>query len=227
MRSALLVGATHQGAGVTIGPLPNLRDAIGAIPQPAPTNLTATGAANGSASLTWTAAAGAYGYEVSRKDLHIGSWNVAGTTQNTEFSSTGLTAGRTYLYRIRTYDPAGNYSSPSNLEMATTIDYTDPVLTTLALVKAKHIIEVRTAVNAMCTYAGAAICSTLPFTGPTLDENQVKTQQITASDFIAVENQIVSIRAAIGASAASFGETPNVGVTVKKIHMEDLRKGAN
>ena len=96
MRSALQVGATPQGPGVIIGPLPDLRDAIIAIPLPIPT-ITATGAANGSATITWAALPGVSGYEVFRKDSHGAAWNLVQTTSATPFTNSGLTAGTTYL----------------------------------------------------------------------------------------------------------------------------------
>jgi len=226
MRSALVVGATPQGAGVNIGPLPNLRGAIAAIPVPAPT-ITATGSGNGSVAVSWNAVPGVNGYDIFRKGAHTSAWNLVGSTGNTQFTDSALTPGKTYLYRVQAYDRQGNRSPDSNYELATSIDYTDPQLTTSTIIRARHIIDVRTAVNAICTYAGAGICPSLPFSGSSLDETQLQTQTIQASAFTGVQNQIVSLRAAIGASAATFRETPAAGTTIKIIHMENLRAGAN
>ena len=85
----------------------------------------------------------------------------------------------------------------------------------------------RTAVNAICTYAGPTLCPSLPFAGTELNEAHMQTQSIKASDFTAAQNQIASLRSSIGASATTFRETPAVGMTVRIIHMEDLRTGAN
>ncbi len=142
-------------------------------------------------------------------------------------TNTPLTEGKSYLYLVRAYDAAGNRSADGNYDLATTMDFTDSQLTATTMVRAKHIIEVRAAVNAICTYAGASLCPLLPFTGAALDETEVKKQAIKASDFIDARNQIASLRSMIGASAATFRETPTVEMTVRIIHMEDLRAGVN
>jgi hypothetical protein len=225
MRSALVVGATPQGAGVTIGPLPNLRNAIAAIPLTPPV-ITATGSASGTVTIAWNALAGMSGYKVFRKDSHAATWNLVGTTGATQFAD-GLIPNRTYLYRVHTFDAAGNESGDSNLDLATTVDYADPHLSPAMPVRAQHIIGVRSAVNAICMYAGTTVCPSLPFTGAALDEAQVRTNVIAAADFTAVQNQIISLRSAIGAAAATFRELPVSGSLVRVIHMEDLRTGAN
>lgn len=226
MRAALLVGATPQGAGGHIGPLPDLRDALAAIPVPAP-GILATGSANGSATISWNAVPAVAGYEVFRKDAHGAAWAlVHNTATGTSFVNGGLTAGATYLFRVRAYDATGTRSADSNYELATTIDYADPLLTTSTLVRAKHIVEVRKAVNAVCVFAGSTICPAPPFTAGNVDEAQVATQPIRASDFAAVENQLVSLRSAIGAAPATFRDTAGVGTSVTRIKMEDLRTGA-
>jgi hypothetical protein len=226
MRPALVIGATPQGAGVMIGPLPNLRSAIAAIPIPPPV-ISATGSATGSATITWSAVPAISGYKVFRRDSQTSGWNLLNTTSMTLYTDNGLPANRTFLYRVRAFDAAGDESADSNDELATTISYTDNPLTTSTVIRARHIVEVRSAVNAICAYAGTAICPIPPFSGAALDETQMKTQVIRASDFDAVQNQIISLRAAIGASAATFRETPAVGMSVRIIHMEDLRTGAN
>lgn len=226
MRSALQVGATPQAPGVHIGPLPDLRDAIAAIPLAAPT-ITATGSGNGSVTVTWGAQPGVSGYEVFRKDTQTAIWNFLGATSAAQLTDTGLTPGKTYAFHVRSYDGAGNRSVDSNTELATTIDFTNGQLTTSTPILAKHLVEVRTAVNAICTYAEIAICPSLPFAGAALDENEVRTGIIKASDFTEVQNQIALLRSLIGASPAIFRETPAVGDAVRIIHMEDLRSGAN
>ncbi|HEX8151626.1 MAG TPA: fibronectin type III domain-containing protein, partial [Thermoanaerobaculia bacterium] len=199
---------------------------IAAIPLPVPV-IVATGAGNGSASIAWDAVPGVAGYELFRKDAHGGSWTLVHTTPAaTFFSNGGLAAGATYLYRLRTFDAAGNRSADSNLDLATTIDYSDPQLGAGTLVRAQHVIEVRRAVNAICTFAGAAICPAAPFSGASLDAAQVKTQPIRASDFADLTTQLVSLRSAIGAAPATFRGPAVAGNPVSRIQTEDLRAGA-
>jgi serine protease len=226
MRTHLQTGATPQGGGVIIGPLPDLRDAIVAIPVPVPT-ITATGAGNGSATITWNAVSGVIGYDVFRRDSQAGSWSLVGTTGSTQFVDPGLVIGAAYLYRVRAYDAAGNRSADSNADLATMMDFTDHQLSTLTPIRAKHIIEARTAANAICAFAGPTTCASPPFSGTALDENHLTTESIKAGDFTGLQNHFITLRAAIGASAAIFRETPAVGAAVKAIHMEDLRTACN
>ncbi len=209
MRLALVIGATPQGSGVVIGPLPNLRNAIAAMPISPPV-ISATASATGSATITWSAVPAISGYKVFRRDSQASGWSLLSTTSLTQYTDSGLLANKTYLYGVRAYDAAGDESADSNYELATTISYTDSPLATSTVIRARHVVEVRSAVNAICAYAGTAICPTPPFSGAALDETQITTQVISASDFDVVQNQIINLRAAIGAAAATFRETPRL-----------------
>jgi hypothetical protein len=148
------------------------------------------------------------------------------TSPAAQFADAGLTTGATYLYRVRAFDGTGRRSADSNYDIATAIAFAD-VLSPATPVRAKHIVQVRQAANAICTYAGAALCPTLPFSGVALDETHMRTQWITQADFAQVRNSISSLRSAIGAAAATFHDAPAAGAIIRSIHMEDLREGAN
>ncbi|MDC8005724.1 choice-of-anchor J domain-containing protein, partial [Aureisphaera galaxeae] len=82
-----------------------------------PTNLAASNIADTSLTLTWTASTdnvGVTGYEVFQNTSSIG------TTANTTFSVTGLTAGTSYSFTVRAFDAAGNNSAQSAAANATT-----------------------------------------------------------------------------------------------------------
>lgn len=80
--------------------------------------------------------------------------------------------------------------------------------------------------NAICTYAGSALCSSQPFTGAALDESYVKAQAVTARDLNGVKEWIVLLRTATGASPASLRDAVVAGMPVRAAHMDDLRAGA-
>ncbi|MFJ6215281.1 endo-1,4-beta-xylanase [Streptomyces sp. NPDC092296] len=87
-------------------------------PEPAaPTGLTVTGTTADSVSLSWTAPM--VGAPVTGYDIYRGSTRVGGTT-TTSYIDTGLTAGTTYSYTVRSHDAAGNPSLPSAAVTATT-----------------------------------------------------------------------------------------------------------
>ena len=226
MRTAVNVGGTAQGSGGHIGPLPNVQSAVAAIPVGAPV-ITATGTSS-NVTISWPAVPGISTYELYRKTSAGGAWTLIYNNTTAGYTDTAVSAGQTYLYKANAVDGIGNRSADSNADLATTINYTDPALVAATtLIKAKHIIEVRTAVNAICTFAGAGLCATLPYSGNALNETYVKTQAVYAADFAGAQSTTINLRAAVGASAAVFRETPTVGGTIKVIHMEDLRTGAN
>jgi len=83
----------------------------------APSGVIATAVSQNQINLSWTVATdnvGVTGYRVYRDGVD------QGTTTNTVFQSTGLTAGTTYTYTVRAYDAAGNQSTDSNSVSATT-----------------------------------------------------------------------------------------------------------
>jgi subtilisin family serine protease/GH25 family lysozyme M1 (1,4-beta-N-acetylmuramidase)/fibronectin type 3 domain-containing protein len=72
----------------------------------APSDLTGEGGVR-QASLSWTAAEGATGYQVYRATSPTGTYSLVGTTSNLTYVNTGLTAGVTYYYKVRSYTRVG------------------------------------------------------------------------------------------------------------------------
>ncbi|HEX2062413.1 MAG TPA: fibronectin type III domain-containing protein, partial [Thermoanaerobaculia bacterium] len=109
----------------------------------APANVVATATSTSAVTVTWSAVAGANHYEVWRS-VDGGGFSLIASPTGTSHNDTGRTANKTYLYRVKAV--AASASPFSNTDAATTIVFTDdpPVL-----VKAIHITELRTAVNAM------------------------------------------------------------------------------
>jgi V8-like Glu-specific endopeptidase len=80
----------------------------------APGVLNATPVSTSQIDLSWTDVAGETGYKIERSPNGASGWVQIGTTlaNDTTFSSTGLSAGTQYFYRVRAYTGAGdgNYS---------------------------------------------------------------------------------------------------------------------
>jgi hypothetical protein len=93
-------------------------------PPSAPSGLTATAAGSSQINLAWTAATdnvGVSSYLVERcQGAGCSSFAQIGTSTATSFSSTGLTAGTSYSFRVRAQDAAGNTGAYSGTASATT-----------------------------------------------------------------------------------------------------------
>lgn len=114
--------------------------------------------------LSWTAASGAANYRVERKAAGS-SYSSIGTTASTSFTDNSAAVGSAYLYRVCAADGGGNCTSGyTNIGFGARVNFpTDPTITSIAddptginvtTMKAAHIIELRTAVNAVRSLAG-------------------------------------------------------------------------
>jgi RHS repeat-associated protein len=203
----------------------------------APSGLTAT-PPTGSTNLTlsWTAAPGAVKYRVERKDANA-SYASIGTTTSTSMTDNGAVSGTAYLYRVCSADAAGNCtSSYSNIALGAAITFTDstiisttddPTGTTATPIRAVHITQLRTAVNAVRTLAGL--------------QNATWTWNAAVGDLVHVED-IRELRTALAAALTAlqidqttpyidpvligFLENPTTATGIKADHIRQLRQRA-
>jgi hypothetical protein len=177
-------------------------------------SLTATATSTSTASLTWAAVSGATMYEIYRS-FNGSSLSLVTSTPSLAFNDTGLSSNRTYLYRIRAVS-SSDVLGFSNLDPATTVMFTDPtIVPRRTRVKAAHIAELRTAVNAM--RAAGALSSTL-FTDTALVRRKIKDVHIAE-----LRNALAAARTAIGLPPISYS-VPAL-VRVKASHITELRAG--
>ena len=96
----------------------------------APANLNATSTGATTISLNWTAATdnvGVTGYRVERcQGVGCSTFAQIGTSTNTTYGNSGLSAGTSYGYRVRAIDAAGILGPYSNIGSATTTAATTP-----------------------------------------------------------------------------------------------------
>ena len=120
----------NAGTAVTINDTAPTNDvwdlaAIEVVPQAsagttsptAPSGLAATVVSSAEVDLSWTASTssiGVAGYTVTRNGTAIG------TSPNTTFNDTTVSAGTTYTYTVTAFDTQGNVSGPSNAVSITT-----------------------------------------------------------------------------------------------------------
>ena len=176
-------------------------------------------------SITWNAPSGATParYHVYRTTNNITYVQVNGeTTTGISYTDASVSGGAAYLYKVRSVDASGNESVDSNKGLATTVVFSDPTITVgSTLIKARHITELRTAINAVRVLAGL---SAFAFTDST----------ITASFTTVNRIHVIELRAALDAARVTLGmaaltytdATIIVRATrIRAAHITELRNG--
>lgn len=179
---------------------------------PAVTNLVATATTTSKVVLTWIPAPGATSYQVQRQAPGVAFAPIA-TIANNTYNDLDVVAGTAYRYRIRSINAAGTATGTSDI--ATTILFTDPTLTTATKVKAVHVSELRTAIDAVRALAGlgAASYSNTAAAGTT----------IRAQDILEMRTAIDAAWSALSMSPAAYTDPSLANVKVKAVHFNDLR----
>ena len=157
-------------------------------------------------------------YEVHRSTSVSGMYTLSVTTSDTSaMDGLPLNANTTYLYKVRAVGSSG--SSPfSTVDAATTTTFDDTSLTGVAI-KAVHITQARTAVNAMRVAAALAPAT---FTDSSLSGVVIKAEHITE-----LRNALDAARSAIGLLPIVYVDptiTPGVN-TAKAGHVLQVRSG--
>jgi hypothetical protein len=161
-------------------------------------------------------------YEIARSsnDGPFTSVGVVGSS-NPLFTGNSVAPATTYLYKVRALAETGPPSSYSSVDPATTVVFTDePIMPAAHPVKRVHLMELRTAVNAMRASAGLAPAA---FTDPALPAGT----KIKAVHVQELRNALDQARSALSLPALPRPDPVlSVGVTpVKAAHFQELRDG--
>ena len=204
-----------------------IESGLGSIPVP--TNLTTT-MSGANVVLNWSAASGATNYRVERKAA-VGQFASIGTSGTTSFTDTGAGSGNAYLYRVCAADGSGNCTSGySNAALRTVVSFTDATIVTIAddptgatvtPVKAAHINELRSAVNAVRSLAGlsaATWTNTTVAIGSTIYKDDVKDLRDRLHDALIALNLQTSAY-----TDPTLAGAPN-GTLIKGDHIRQLRQ---
>ncbi|MEO8036111.1 MAG: fibronectin type III domain-containing protein, partial [Acidobacteriota bacterium] len=187
-----------------------------------PANVVAAATSGSQVTISWTAVAGAASYEVQRS-VNIASANggfaTIATPAGTSYNNIGLTADTTYLYRVRAVNGVV-MSGFSAIDPATTTIFSDDPLNAGVVIKAAHVTQLRTAVNAM---RAAGNLGAQAFTDPVLAAGSA----IKAVHMTQLRTALDQARAAIGLAALVYIDPAiNAGVTtIKAAHVTGLRTG--
>jgi hypothetical protein len=183
------------------------------------TTAVATAASATSVSVTWLPIFGATSYEIGRKEAG-GEFVSVGTPSSSPFVDNTAAANAAYLYIVLGVDSLGNPSQPSAPDLATTVIFTDdPLLVGITGVRAIHVEEVRTAINAVRLLAGLSAAT---FTDPSLTGVLVKKTHIDA-----LRPALDAARSPLALPALSYTDPTVVAnsTTVKAAHVMELRNG--
>jgi hypothetical protein len=104
--------------------------------------------------VSWNQVFSADSYQIFRNS---GSgFSLIGTAPTPAYNDLAVSPGAAYLYKVRAVT-SGLVSADSNIDLATTIIFTDdPLVPGTTVVKAVHVTEMRTAVNAVRALANLA-----------------------------------------------------------------------
>lgn len=183
-----------------------------------PSNVIATASTTTSITLTWTAATGATSYQIDRRSAGTAFVQI-GTSAGPAFTDTSVSASSAHLYRVRAVSGA-SVSDNSNVDLATTVIFTDPGLAIGTTIKAAHFNELRTAVNAVRGLAGLFgfnFTAPGPATGGSFRKSHIDE----------LRSNLASARSTLALPAITFTDpTITAGSTrLKAVHLTELRNG--
>jgi hypothetical protein len=225
MTTAIMKSVIPNGLAATLQPWDQRAvDALYPAP-PAPTNVLATATSTTSVQVAWTAAAGAATYEVSRSSNNSTFTPVCGNPtpacpSGSPFTDSSAVANHAYIYKVRSVDAGSHKSTFSNGDLATTVIFTDdPLVATTTIVKAVHLTELRTAIDAVRTLAGLG--------GGTYSD-------LSPAGVVVKKTHIDEMRAALDPARSTLSLSPltytDTTITlnttiVKAAHFQELRNG--
>jgi hypothetical protein len=118
------------------------------------------------------------------------------------------------MYRVRTVSPAGT-SADSISDLATTVIFSDDPLTAGLAVKAAHLTQAHTAIDAVRDLAG--------LNAGTFSDPAPAGLRINALHLTQMRSSINAARAALSLPLATYTDSNLAGVRVKTIHLSEIR----
>jgi RHS repeat-associated protein len=205
----------------------------GSANAPPPTLLIATPPISGaSVTLNWTAASGATKYRVEQKGA-VGSFIKIGTTASNSYVDNTAESGKAYLYKVCAANAQENcISTYSNVVLGAAVTFpTDATLKTfledpvnVTSVKAAHITELRSAVNAVRILAGLPVATwtySNLVSGNTIHVEDVR--ELRANLGSALLQLQIQTPTYTDSTIKGFVEDPLNATTIRAAHIRELR----
>ena len=188
---------------------------LSSVPSFFPTGLNASATSTTTVNVSWNTYTGASSYQLFRSSGGGAYTQVGGTITTNSFSDSGLTAGTTYLYKVKAVVGSGttDFSAP---DLATTVTFTNDNDLFGRPVSATYLAEIRNAVNDVL---GAAGLSAQTFSGGTSGS------LINHDDIAGLRTLLVQAYRRIGMpSAPSFPSgSVTTGTLIKATHTQEIR----
>jgi hypothetical protein len=181
-----------------------------------PPFISAVATSQSSIQVSWPAVPGADHYLVYRRSAP-GSMNFIGTTTQLSYTSSGHTANTTHLFQVKAVDSTDAVSNFSNLDLATTTMFTDDPLLPGTIVKGAHMLQLRTAVNAVRSAAGL---SDYAFTDIFIPGEFVK-----SIHFAELRSALDAARSSIGVPAMAYPTAIAPGSLIRASAITEIRNG--
>ena len=165
--------------------------------------------------LSWTPIGGATGYDLYRKTGGAPFTKLLSSGSTTHIDS--VPAGTTHYYQVVAKN--NTETAASNVDLATTVAFTDdPVQLGVTPIRAGHVTQLRTAVNAARAAAGRPLAT---WTNANLAQAPVRTEDVEE-----LRAALNDARGAAGMVAALFSDAPLVknSTTIRKTHLKELRQ---
>ena len=189
--------------------------AVTVVPPP-PTAVSAAAVTPTRVDLVWNFSGTADSYDIERRAA--GAYAKVGSSTTRSYSDTTAAANTAYLYRVRAVK-SGTSSEPSGPDLATTVIFADdPLVSGQTPIRAQHILDLRTAVNAVRTTAGLAQSS---FTDASLAGVNAKTAHIQE-----LRSALDGARSQLLLAPLSYTDQPLAnGLFIKRVHVDQVRGG--
>jgi len=180
----------------------------------APFGLVARATSSTSVQVLWNPVSGATSYQVFRK-APGGSFVQIATPTTNSYIDNGVAANTAYLYKVRAVNGAGA-SPDSNIDIATTVIFTDDPLTPgVTVIKAVHLAELRTAVNAVRALAGLAAAT---FTDAASHGVVVRAVHITE-----LRTNLDQAMSVLGLRTGGYTNAVATGVVIRAVDFQEIR----
>jgi len=178
-----------------------------------PTGVTATVNTTTRIDVTWTVVGGATSYQVDQRGPGSG-WTQIATPATNSISDLSVLPNNAYAYRVRAVNASG-VSSNSTPDLAVTMFFTEDPVTAGTTVKAVHLAQLRSAIDAVRIMAGIG--------GGVYTDAAAAGTTIKAVHITEMRSQLDDARLALLLSTGGYTNAPLTGVQVKAVHFQELR----